>query len=646
MKRRLAATVLGVALAAAAGAVQAFTVDRFTPQGEVARVNQVHARFSEDMVAFGAQDLPAPFEPQCAEPGRGRWLNAREWVYQFERSLPPGTDCRFSLKPDLRALAGSAARGGTVFGFSTGGPAIVRSIPRNGARIEEEQPFVLVLTGPASRESMREHLWCQVRGVAERIPIAFVSDAERAALLAHLHLQAAAETVVIARCKQRFAPGAKLTIVWGQGIEALRDGAATGILSRDVQRVRYDVRPAFRATLRCERENARAPCVPVAALRLEFTTPITRATADAIVLKTPQGLRRPNFSSDDREAFVHEVRFKAPFPGLAELVLDLPPDFADRDGRRLANARAFPLRVQLGDLPPLLKFPAATFGIVELAKDAALPVTVRHIEPAFASSTDAKDANAGEIRVLKLTDERAIIEWMARLERYDQRTIRENKKEIKTREVSLLNGQAGVRRLTVPAAREAARTPSATPRRPFEVIGIPLPEPGYYVLEAASRHLGASLLGKDVPMYVRSSALVTNLAVHPKIGHARSAVWVTSLDRGRAVDGAEIRIIDCNGEEVWHGRSGADGVAAVEQALGEAPRCGRTTGWFVSARSQRADGRRDPRRPRPRRPSRSCLRPWPRRRRASRPSPCRPPRVRCARGTPVASTSSRRGPPR
>ncbi len=192
-----------------------------------------------------------------------------------------------------------------------------------------------------------------------------------------------------------------------------------------------------------------------------------------------------------------------------------------------------------------------------------------------------------------LTDERAIIEWMARLERYDQRTIRENKKEIK--HARSLSAQWPSGRAAPDGAGRARSSahPSATPRRPFEVIGIPLPEPGYYVLEAASRRLGASLLGKDVPMYVRSSALVTNLAVHPKIGHARSAVWVTSLDRGRAVDGAEIRIIDCNGEEVWHGRSGADGVAAVEQALGEAPRCGRTTGWFVSARSQRADGRRD-----------------------------------------------------
>jgi len=571
-----------------AGSAQAFQVDRFTPQGEVARVNQVHARFSEDMVAFGAQDLPAPFTPQCAEPGNGRWLNAREWVYQFERSLPPGTDCRFSLKPDLRALAGSAARGGTVFGFSTGGPAIVRSIPWAGARVEEAQPFVLLLTGPAARESVRAHVWCQVQGVADRIPIAFVSEADRAALLAHLNLHNATDNVVIVRCAQRLPSSAKLTLVWGAGIEALRDGKPTGIVTRAVQTLRYEVRPDFRAALHCTRENAKSPCVPVAPLRLEFTTPVARKTAEAIVLRTPQGLRQPHFSADDREPAVREVRFKPPFPGLAELTIELPPDFADVDGRRLVNAGMFPLRLSLADLPPLLKFPAATFGIVELAKDAALPLTVRHIEPAFVGGEGALPANAGEIRLLRLTDERAVIEWMARLERYDERTIREGKVEIQTREVSLLKGMAGARRLAVPAAQDAAAE-----RRPFEVIGIPLPEPGYYVLEAASRRLGASLLGKDLPMYVRSSALLTNLAVHPKIGHARSALWVTSLDRGRPVADVDLRIVDCHGNEVWRGRSGKDGVAPVERALGSAPRCGRRQGWLVSARAPLADGRTD-----------------------------------------------------
>ena len=91
----------------------------------------MHARFSEDMIPFGAQNLPPPFELDCPERGSGRWLNAREWIYQFERDLPPGTECRFRLKENLRALAGSSLRGTGLFAFSTGGPAIVRSIRNN-----------------------------------------------------------------------------------------------------------------------------------------------------------------------------------------------------------------------------------------------------------------------------------------------------------------------------------------------------------------------------------------------------------------------------------------------------------------------------------------------------------------------------------
>ena len=571
-----------------AGSARAFQVDRFTPQGEVARVNQVHARFSEDMVPFGAQDLAAPFELDCAERGSGRWLNAREWIYQFERDLPPGTDCRFRLKESLRALAGSNVRGRSLFAFSTGGPAIARSIPWSGARIEEEQPFVLVLTGPASRESVLAHGWCQVQGVADRVPITMVSEADRAALIGHLHLGAVAERSVFARCKQRLPAGAKVTVVWGAGIEALRDGKPTGIVTRNVQRVEYTVRPEFRATLQCTRENARAACAPVAPLRLVFTTPVARATAEAIVLRTPQGLRRPHFASDDREVVVQEVRFKGPFPGLSVLAIELPADFADAEGRRLVNADSFPLRVALADLPPLLKFPAATFGIVELAKDAALPLTVRHVEPEFFAGNGALPENAGEVRVLRLADERAVIDWMARLERYDQRTIREGRKDIQTREVSLLGDAAGARRVAVPLLRAASG--ESAQRSPFEVIGVPLPEPGYYVLEAASRRLGAALLGKDAQMYVRTSALVTNIAVHPKIGQARSVIWVTSLERGLPLAGVDIRIFDCRGREVWRGTSDKDGVAAVERALGEAPYCGQLRGWLVSARAPRAEG--------------------------------------------------------
>src|SRR4030095_13588880 len=49
--------------------------------------------------------------------------------------------------------------------------------------------------------------------------------------------------------------------------------------------------------------------------------------------------------------------------------------------------------------------------------------------------------------------------------------------------------------------------PVAANGRAFEVIGIPLGEPGFYVVELASPRLGRALLGMDRPRYVTSSAL-------------------------------------------------------------------------------------------------------------------------------------------
>jgi alpha-2-macroglobulin len=78
----------------------------------------------------------------------------------------------------------------------------------------------------------------------------------------------------------------------------------------------------------------------------------------------------------------------------------------------------------------------------------------------------------------------------------------------------------------------------------FEVVGIPLKDTGFYVVELESRVLGQSLLGRDQVRYVATSALVTNLAVHFELGRESSVVWVTRLDNGTPVAGADVIVTD------------------------------------------------------------------------------------------------------
>ena len=81
------------------------------------------------------------------------------------------------------------------------------------------------------------------------------------------------------------------------------------------------------------------------------------------------------------------------------------------------------------------------------------------------------------------------------------------------------------------------------------MVGIPLGEPGYHVVEIESARLGQALLDKRAPLFVRSGVLVTNLGVHFKLGRENSLVWVTSLDRGQVVAGAEVSVHDCRASD-------------------------------------------------------------------------------------------------
>ena len=114
--------------------------------------------------------------------------------------------------------------------------------------------------------------------------------------------------------------------------------------------------------------------------------------------------------------------------------------------------------------------------------------------------------------------------------------------------LSLLAGREDVQTQALPGAQEGDT-------RPFEVVGIPL-EPGFHVLEIASRQLGSSLLderyGPQRTMYVRTSALVTNLGVHFKRSPEGALVWVTTLDHGKPVAGAAVRVSNCTGKLITH----------------------------------------------------------------------------------------------
>ncbi|WP_448251862.1 alpha-2-macroglobulin family protein [Ottowia oryzae] len=603
-----AVVLVNVVLCTSAPA-HAFTATSFSPQGEVANVRQVVAKFNEDVVRFGDPAAAAPFTVTCdnaeASRGQARWTSAREWVYDFAADLPPGVRCRASAVSGFKSASGAALASATSYQFHTGGPFVQRITPSSGQRIEEDQSFVLRLNGAATNESVQANLWCQADGLGERVPVRLIAGEPRTALLKALNMQAEADKApgryVTFACNRRLTSASRVQVVFGKGV-----ATPSGIVNNVEKRFAFQVREPFTASMGCERENAQAACMPIRPIELKFSAPVPRRLAAEVRLRADKTEYRPVFEDgQDDDALLDSVRFPAPLPERTALKLTVPPDLKDASGRPLANAASFPLTLATAPLPPLAKFAAAPFGIVERfaeGKDSTplMPMTLRYVEPALA-------AQALQIGRVQPQTDADIIAWFTRVQRFDQtmvsrklaaRDVRQplpkpfddaTKDYVDARGVALLQGVADVQRLNVPPAPAGAE-------RPFEVVGIPL-TPGFHVLEVASPRLGQSLLdpklGGQRTMYVRSSALVTNLGVHFKLGRENALAWVTTLDTGKPVPGAVVRVSTCQGKEVAQATTDAQGIARFKGIPAQAPNCAGEDdylgdfqqAYFVSARA-------------------------------------------------------------
>src|SRR5260370_23845092 len=111
------------------------------------------------MVPLGdPRDTKARYEIDCPAKGAGRWIDSRNWSYDFEHDLPAGLRCTFKLRAGLKSLAGNAFSSLSAFNFVTGGPSIVDQRPWSDSNdIDEEQAFVLILDAEPDPASVPDH---------------------------------------------------------------------------------------------------------------------------------------------------------------------------------------------------------------------------------------------------------------------------------------------------------------------------------------------------------------------------------------------------------------------------------------------------------------------------------------------------------
>lgn len=572
----------------------------FSPQGEVQSADRATAVFSADMVKLGETNAPAPFEVQCPVSGISRWTNPKTWSYTLSRPLDVGEKCHFVAKRDFKGTQGVGFSGRQDAEFFTPGPWIRSIDPYKNARIEENQAFLINVSAPVEAASVEQNAYCEAEGVGERIPVKYLPVADFNRLWSEYRHGSPSDHDIGIQCARPLPLGAKVKLVWGKGITA-KNGAKL----QDDDAVLYEVRPEFRAELTCEREKPNMPCSPLADIRLLFSENVSRADAEKIVLKGAHETRKPFEDSpatkaallaagrklivakwlDGQQDSVGEVVFKGPFPANAAYTIALPAGLKDLSGRTLSNASSFPLKTKVAGFPPLAKF-AANFGILELKEGGLLPVTLRNVEAKL------------NLRVWRQTDGAAMIKTIHDLEAFERQTAPVEtpaKPKLTHRDVDF-NEEAPVPTLVdynypreLSFLDKNSKAPASQMPKPngagaFEVMGIPLKKPGFYVVEIASQQLGAALLLHPKPMYVRTQALVTDMAVHFKKGRDNSLAWVTSLSNGKPVANAEIQVFGCQGESLFQGKTDQVGVAMIEQTLKQNAQCGEGSTFFVTAK--------------------------------------------------------------
>jgi alpha-2-macroglobulin len=544
------------------------TIERFT------------LRFSEAMVPLGDPRAAPPATVACPVKASGRWVDPQTFVFDFERALPGGLTCEVKLRDKLASSRGAAVTGSTIFTIDTGGPSARAVFAGSDTdNIEESQVFLVATNTPASPASVSARGYCAVDGIGERIAIDVMpsemagqiltglgpdewevrSFLENAGLPQALPASAAdrkmaLSTVMAVKCRRPLPPGREMALVWDAGI-ASPDGRTA---ARD-QRFDFTVRKAFEARFECKRVNPQAGCNPITDAHVRFSADVPVAQAKAMRLTFPDGsVREPLLSDDDKgNAQVSDLKFKGPFPASTSATLSLPANVRDLSDRPLQNAARFPLQVRFDAPPPLVKF-AAPFGILELKEGGVLPVTVRAVEPELLPRTVAVGGQS--LRVAGSDGD--VANWLRKLDEADDTDFREegpedkdgNRKSVNyTGAASILAGKGTPIKLGLPGKGKE-----------FEVVGIPLTKPGFYVVELASPVLGAALLGRPAPRYVSAGALVTNMAVHFKWGREGSLAWVTALDTGKPVVGATFAVTDsCTGRVLASGKSDAQGRASV-----------------------------------------------------------------------------------
>ncbi len=467
-------------------------------------------------------------------------------------------------------------------------PTLRYVYPSDGAQIDEDAIFALAFTQPINATSLANKAVCVIEGIGEQVPVRLLDNNEKTDLWEeHLSwVDEHKENVELVQCSRELPSGAKVSLQISSGLENTQGVATSKNFSQN-----YVVRSPFAVQFQCERVNPKANCSPLGDLRLQFNSAVNYIPVkDKISVLVDDVAITPYQEENATDNLIYSLVYKGPFKPNAKITINIAKEgIADDMQRPFSNTSKFPIHTQFDHYPPLLKFSTGDFGIIEsyahtkvgsdLKENPALvPLTVRNVEKELKI---AQQYRAGQVAQIRTQNDAQVRKWLRLVPvlanaQYSENNLRRivdglqteyraNEKEIDSRNFAVISHLPETTKLTLPHLQ--------TSQNETEVVGLPVTAPGFYFFEAESPVLGEQLTTNAQPMYVRSTALVTNMAVHLKTSDTGALVWVTRLDDAQPIPHANIRLSACDNKEIATGQTDDKGVFHFKGKLPELKNC-------------------------------------------------------------------------
>lgn len=450
------------------------------------------------------------------------WSNAKTLKAVFKKNLNPGADCeafifnekeRFRLKSPLIKVD--------------------QIYPWNFEALDEDSAFILKLEGVVDPDTLVKDIFVEVEDLKEKIEFDVVRGETRQEILKSAYLEDRPEHIVL----------------WPRRNFPLNKKIAFVIQENSVFAFKKEgkIRAPFEIKMSCERTNATSPCSPLGKITLEFNSEVFGKYLRDVRLVHKQHVIKPEIISDD-STYTYLT-----FPGQLEpeaiYTVEVPESLEDTAGRRLSNAKKFPMKVSTSPFPPLAKFPGS-FGILEAQTETILPVTVRNIE----KKISLKKTSA----IINIKDPLQLMRWRSAVD------LRQDYYYKDLRDKSIFDEKTTTSNDSLEYKLEKNQS---------EVLGLPLKGKGLHIVELSSPKVAESILQNKKNFFISTSVLITNLATHLKVGQTNSLAWVTTLDKGEVVSGAEVKVYDCHGKMLQQGKTNNTGLVLFSKVTQKNTNC-------------------------------------------------------------------------